>query len=204
MNNDKRSYYVEKILEALQFRAELTVDLARSLFLPKQEFRRNYIRFLERGPRQFKHDWAGMYRERRKFYNTLDYLRRNGFISKSSDEEKKNSWKITEGGTKRLSAIQDNKKDLYSLRHTYYSTPSGSGVIIVTFDIPEKERRARDWIRNALVSMEFRMLQKSVWISRGRKIDEDFIHALRERELLKHVHIFSISNRGTIQESLST
>jgi len=78
-----------------------------------------------------------------------------------------------------------------------FARTKGSGIIVVAFDIPEKERRKRDWIRMCLVEMSFEMLQKSVWAAKGA-IDENFIHALRDRNLLDKVHIFTVTQQGTI------
>lgn len=43
----------------------------------------------------------------------------------------------------------------------------GSDTYIVIFDIPEKKRKVRDWIRGQLSLWDYTMLQKSVWIGKG-------------------------------------
>lgn len=177
----------------------MTVDLFKSFFMSKSEARRDYRRFLSQGPRQFKTDWADIYRKHRQFYNTLNYLQHEGLVVKK-EKGKSSFWNITKRGIERLRYIRDRSQNNFSKFSVSLDPPTGSGLIIVAFDIPEKERRARDWVRACLREMEFKLLQKSVWVSRGNAIDEDFIHAIRERKLLPHVHIFSVNKRGTIHE----
>ena len=39
--------------------------------------------------------------------------------------------------------------------------------IIIIFDIPEKERKVRAWLRGQIKLWEFTMIQKSVWLGFG-------------------------------------
>lgn len=191
--------FVEKVLEFLQSEAEVTVDLLNSFLLSKSEARRDYHRFLRHGPRQFKTDWADLYRKRRQFFNTLNYLRREGLIKRNENADF-SIWSITKYGLKRLKNIRQRKKNLFSSSTAIFDSPSGGGITVVAFDIPESAKKARAWIRRCLKEMEFKMLQKSVWVSSGSVMDEDFVHALRERNLLNYVHIFSVNKRGTINK----
>ena len=69
---------------------------------------------------------------------------------------------------------------------------------IVSFDIPEREKGKRRWLRAALASLSFSLLQKSVWIG-TKGIPEEFMDALRERDLLRHVHIVGVKKSGTLE-----
>ena len=68
---------------------------------------------------------------------------------------------------------------------------------LVIFDIPEKERRKRNILRVELVTYDFKMLQKSVWIG-ATPLPEDFIHKLDKLNLKNKVHIFSVQEYGTL------
>ena len=68
---------------------------------------------------------------------------------------------------------------------------------VIIFDIPEKERYKRDWIRVSLLQLGFKMLQKSVWIGKV-KIPEEFINDLKFMKIHSCVHIFSAEKLGTI------
>ena len=70
--------------------------------------------------------------------------------------------------------------------------------MIVSFDVPEKEKRKRGWLRSTLKNLGFRMLQKSVWIGKV-KIPEAYLEDLKRLRLLSYIEIFAISKRGTIR-----
>ena len=40
-------------------------------------------------------------------------------------------------------------------------------VVIFSFDIPEKERVKRAWVRGVLKNLGFTMIQQSVWLGKG-------------------------------------
>lgn len=198
IKEEEKTSLVERVLEILQRQAEITVDTLGLLFSAPPSARSRYYYLLTRGPRRFKKSWAESYRERRRFYNVLNYLKQSGLVRK---KEKKGGalWSLTAEGKKRWRAIQAKSKDPYSRLSTNYSPPRGEGIIVVAFDIPESRKKSREWIRACLLEMEFSMLQKSVWVNSGSEIDEDFIHALRERDLFDNVHIFSVKNSGTLR-----
>ncbi|MDO8565228.1 MAG: hypothetical protein Q7R67_01215 [bacterium] len=66
--------------------------------------------------------------------------------------------------------------------------------LIVIFDIPEKRKRYREWLREELVGLGFTLIQKSVWLGPG--LPKEFVEYLNECGLLKHVRFF----RATEQE----
>ncbi|MEK7140391.1 MAG: hypothetical protein AAB815_01250 [Patescibacteria group bacterium] len=45
--------------------------------------------------------------------------------------------------------------------------PTGSIKVMVLFDIPEKKRKIRNWLRLQLKLWEFKMIQQSVWLGKG-------------------------------------
>lgn len=69
--------------------------------------------------------------------------------------------------------------------------------IVIVFDIPEKRRYERTLFRFELLALEFVPLQKSVWIGCG-PLPPDFIIYLKDHDLLRCVHIFSVNKKGTI------
>jgi DNA-binding transcriptional regulator PaaX len=69
---------------------------------------------------------------------------------------------------------------------------------VIIFDIPEKERHKREWLRVSLLALGFSFLQQSVWMGKN-KIPESFIVDLRDRKLLPCVEIFEINQKGTIE-----
>ena len=139
-----------------------------------------------------------MKRERQAWMNyraLLSKLKKDGII----EIRKANEGKIislTKRGLAKLHALRKRKKDaLPEIRSTIEKS---NGVLIVAFDIPEKERRKRDWLREALGRFGFRMIQKSVWIGKV-KIPKEFLDSLRDLQLIDCVEIFEISKTGTLK-----
>lgn len=191
------SIFIEKILEILQNGAETTVGVFETFSDGKQASQRKFRRLMREGPKQFKTDLADMYRKRKKFYNVLNYLKREGLVQKKS-HGRVSVWKVTGIGSKYLKILKE--RGLFFQSRANFLPSAGNGITVIAFDVPEKERKKRNWIRISLVNMEFSSLQKSLWIAHG-SVDEEFIHALRERDMMDYVHIFSVDKKGTIQKS---
>lgn len=92
-------------------------------------------------------------------------------------KNKKTIWSITRKGLEKLKILKKkNRKTLIN-----YSKEKSDKLIIVIFDIPEKERHKRNWLRSVLVSLDFKFLQESVWIGKT-KIPEEFLNDLRNKK----------------------
>lgn len=192
--------FVEKILEILQGQAENTVDLIDIALSARPVSYRKARHSLLHGPPPFKTNWADIYRQRRVFYATMNRLKRQGLVTKRKGRGRSSIWKITGRGISQWRSVQRQKDDPFSRKGTpAFDGARKQGITIVAFDIPERERRKRGWLRECLKLFDFTVLQKSVWIGR-RRLPEGFIHALRERGLLKYVQIFAITRTGTIEE----
>ena len=191
--------FVELLLSALQFQAQGLLEVADILVSTPSETRYwfHHIPTYER--RWFKTNWAEAYRTRQQFYRTLNYLKYQGLVVKNRTKGGAR-WVPTKRGKERIRRYRELRRDPFLKSTAVFARTKGDGITVVAFDIPEKERRKRDWIRMCLVQMNFEMLQKSVWAAKGA-IDEDFIHALRERNLLDKVHIFMVTQQGTISLS---
>ena len=127
-------------------------------------------------------------KKRKEFYDLLSYLKCEGFIEKKKAE---NTWKITFSGLKKLKILKE--------RSINYQAETDNKLKIIVFDVPEKERKLRAWLRGALKVLGFKMLQQSVWIGKG-KIPEQFLFDLRQKNLLPYIHIMEASKGDTIKE----
>lgn len=125
--------------------------------------------------------------ENQKAYAIISRLKKNGFIFK---EDKR--WSITRAGR----ALYEKLLSRYMPRSCYVAQPSAV-FMIITFDIPEKERRKRDWLRSALRSLGFTMLRQSVWVGK-MGIPEDFMHDLERLRMREYVDILSVNKQGTV------
>lgn len=69
--------------------------------------------------------------------------------------------------------------------------------IIIAFDIPEKKRSQRDWIRKTLATMGFSMIQKSVWMGRA-VLPDAFVNQIARRDISSCVEILEIAKEGNV------
>lgn len=131
--------------------------------------------------------------EMQVFYTLLNKLKRERLVVKK--QSKMGSlWNITKWGIQKLNFLQkQNQKQLK------YPIESEKKFKIIAFDIPETEKRKRAWLRGALKFLDFKMLQKSVWIGKN-KLPEDFLLDLRDGGIMKYIHILEIGARGTVKE----
>lgn len=105
-------------------------------------------------------------------------------------ERNDSGWGITDLGKKTI------KKVKYSPQP---SLSEEDGVIrLVIFDIPERDRKKRVWLRLELIACGFNMLQKSVWIGQ-RPLPQEFFESLDYLNIRPHVHIVSVERSGTLR-----
>ena len=107
-------------------------------------------------------------------------------------------WQITHKGKKRLAGLHE-KTNRYELPRRDYSKQKSKDLLIVSFDVPEQERRKRNWLRSHLIEFGLSPLQKSVWMGRV-VLPEEFLRDLKKYGILPYVHVFSINQKGTIRE----
>ena len=128
--------------------------------------------------------------ERQRFYNIISKLKREGLISG------KENLRRTKLGTEKLLKLRSLKTEV-AIKVKKYKPEEDDTTKIVIFDIPEKERRKRRWLRASLLQLGFVILQKSVWIGKV-KIPEEFMEDLRFMKLDRYIHVFSGEKLGTI------
>lgn len=130
------------------------------------------------------------------FSSILNRLKREGLVT-CSGPKKKAEWSITPKGLRVLSKISSLKKPWHGYVRPAKLPPIDGIVRLVTFDVPEKEKPSRQWLRGELIASGFEMLHKSVFIG-NRPLPENFIQELDYRNLSRYVHIVSLSQTGTL------
>jgi len=135
----------------------------------------------------------------RRTYNSLLYkLKRDGFME-SNNKNGKKFFSITPRGKKKLDILLLRKTQVLP-RINYNVVPEEkNNLLIVAFDIPEKERRKRDWLRSSLRHLGLKMIQKSVWIGKI-KLPDDFIKDIGVLNLAQFVHIFEVGKEGSLRD----
>jgi hypothetical protein len=131
------------------------------------------------------------FRSRRAIYDLLDRLSRDGLIESRSGN------------------IQIVRRGLTYLSHFMRLPPWGKkypakksrSVTLVVFDIPEKERATRDWLRDALRRLQFVPLQQSVWIGK-MGIPLDFVHDIEQYDIQRYIHILKVHKQGSVSAVL--
>ncbi|MBI3459003.1 hypothetical protein HY061_01950 [Candidatus Azambacteria bacterium] len=190
---------IEKILGLLQGGAEITASILDVFLCDYNTSYKKMRKMIDgEGALYFKTNWAEAYRERKQFYNVLNKLKKEGLVAKEI-KNTSSSWSITKKGLNKLQALKSHK--LFSRYSADYSghKKKSNEFFMVIFDIPEKDRRKREWIRFVLKSLNFSLLQNSVWIGKNI-IPGQLIHDLKDRKMLDYVHIFGVGNQGTIKE----
>ena len=185
------------VLELLKKGAFTTADLFVNALL--EPFRHSYRGFPAplRGKnfsiRDALKQWAEDIKERRRFYNLLISLKREGFISKDSSN-KNSGWVLSRRGKIELTKILKSPE-------RRYERCISKDVTVFSYDIPERYRTDRDWLRSTLKLLDFKMLHQSVWIGKI-KIPEAFLTDIHERKITHFVHMFTIGKSGSLTQVL--
>jgi DNA-binding transcriptional regulator PaaX len=90
--------------------------------------------------------------------------------------------------------INFKKLEQYYKYKPIYSKPEGTSKIIIIFDIPEKSRKTRDWLRNQIKLWGFTMIQKSVWLGVG-PLPKDFQERIKMLGIKDYIKVFNVEKR---------
>jgi DNA-binding transcriptional regulator PaaX len=121
--------------------------------------------------------------------STLSRMKAKGLLKRNED-----AWTITPEGKELLVDPKSSIKRFFpSKRNRSGKVPSS---LIVIFDIPEKKRRYRDWLRSELVGFGFEQIQKSVWF--GPPLPEEFIRYIEMEGLIKCIRFFKATEGDVI------
>ncbi len=135
-------------------------------------------------------------RDYQRVHSLLYYLERQGLITKkSSSQGVKSLFSLTALGKKK----KEKMATLEWRRHVTcdYEAQSSHIITLVIFDIPERDRYRREWLRSVLKNMNFKMIQQSVWAAR-LTLPPAFIHDLQKINILQYILIGSLEKEGMI------
>lgn len=137
-------------------------------------------------------------KQKRRFDKML-YRLKNDDLIEDKVNNGKSYFKLTSKGKERFEILK--KRRANALPSNVYSSHSQKSdkFVIVVFDIPERERRKRAWLRSALRNIGFQLVQKSVWMGKVR-IPKEFLDDLKELRLVEFVEVFEISKAGSLQQ----
>ena len=131
---------------------------------------------------------------RQRYYMMLYQMRKQGLIIEEKHRRKAILF-LTVKGKKKMRELRENLRRCLPVPH-YEIRSASSAVVIVAFDVPEKERRKRAWLREALRNFGFHMAQQSLWIGKV-KLPKKFLDDLLHLHLVEYVEIFEVTRSGS-------
>lgn len=166
---------------------EAFLSSSKSNYLPLQNFSHNKTASRKR--------IQDIDQENNRYYVLLSKLKKDGLIA--SRGERGSVWDITKAGLQKLEILHRQIQDGFPTTKKYIREKSNS-LIIIGFDVPEKQRRKRNWVRRVLIELGFKMLQKSVWIGKY-KAPKEFLEDVKNLKMMDYLEIFSVGQSGTIR-----
>lgn len=153
-----------------------------------RQIERAYRRNVEYSP-------ASRRQQYQRYSMMVRYLAQQGMLSKE-----------VIGSTVRLRLTKEGRKKLQSMKTERahglpgfgYEKSPGKKIVIVVYDIPEKRRKERDWLRAILKRIGLEQLQQSVWVGKVA-IPRRLIKDLALRNLADCVEIVEVGGAGTLE-----
>jgi DNA-binding PadR family transcriptional regulator len=158
----------------------------------KIEYERSKIE-RDRGRRPFKTKEEVIMKQ--KYYNLIYKLKEDGLIEEKMRDKRK-FFTITGLGKTRFKSLKEIMAKRMPTKE--YRKETNNCFTIVIFDVPEKEKRKREWLRNILKNLDLKMIQKSVWIGKI-KIPQAFLDDLEKFRMIDFVEIFEITKTGSLK-----
>lgn len=187
------------ILQALKDSALDSANLFEAFLSAGYGASRSRMEYLMReGKRKHQADKARFEefaRERQKFYNLIYYLKSDGIISEAVYDGKK-WYAIAEIGKRKLSRLLTKKNN--RIPQSQYPAVSGNKFTIIAFDIPEKEKKKREWFRETVGRLGYKAIQRSVFLGKT-KIPQPLLDDLRKLQMMDYVEIFEITKTGSLR-----
>lgn len=132
--------------------------------------------------------------QRQRVHEFISRLKKDGIVTQ---DKWRGIPKLTRQGFEILKKIQ--ARHVNSLPLTRYSVIKDDFLKIVAFDVPESDRKKRNWIRNVLLNLGFKMVQKSVFVGKT-KLPDEFTQDLIKLDLVDCIEIFIVSKHGTLRK----
>lgn len=136
-------------------------------------------------------------RYRQNYQKLLSKLKKDGLVTARTDSSGRNIFfVITPRGKLKLSELV--MRQAQRLPPIQYKRTKRKNPLIVAFDIPERDSRKRNWLREVLKYLGLKMIQKSVWVGTS-ELPQVFLDDLRRLNLVDCVEIFEVGKSGTLR-----
>ncbi|MDP3956681.1 MAG: CRISPR-associated endonuclease Cas2 [bacterium] len=183
------------ILEVISEGATDSVDLIKALLSAGYGASYGKIQYELRKNSSKREDRSIRKESAERYYSLLYKLKRDGLIKKNESK----ILRITEKGKRLLERLKNRERN--QTPNTHYHAVADNRSIIIAFDIPEIERKKRNWLRLALQNIGLTRVQKSLWMGKV-KLPKEFIGDLHELKLIEFVEIFEITKTGSLKHVL--
>lgn len=191
----KRGETTEKLLGILFDMARGTGDVIEAVLTSPYGSSYSYLSRraseVERG-RSLKEE---RFKKEKLFRNLLYRLQKDKLIEKES--KKGILWRVTKKGMYELRLLQKHRKQYPPITH--YPDVDEGEMKIIAFDVPEKYKYKRRWLRDVLKAFEFQMVQKSVWAGKA-ELPQKFLDDVRELNLISYIEIFAVTKSGSLEK----
>jgi len=128
-------------------------------------------------------------KRRKRLQNFLYQMKHDGLI----ETTKKQKVAISQKGEQKLGELKRRPPG------RDYPKIDTNRMTIISFDIPEKFHGKRDWFREVVRNLGFRMIHQSVWM--GKKgIPESLVNDLENLKILEHIEIFEVTKSGSLKK----
>lgn len=131
---------------------------------------------------------------KQRVHEFISRLKKDGIIAQ---DNRRGIPQLTMKGIKLLAKLKTRR--INSLPKTRYEFTTDDTIKIIAFDVPERERRKRDWLRDVLLNLGFKKIQKSVFVGKA-KLPDEFTKDLIKLKLDECVEIFVVSKQGTLRK----
>lgn len=188
----KKGEIVLAMLDLIGSGAEKMADLVTAMTSPETSYGHSMIKTLRMMDKlDRKREAERISRaERARLHTLVSRLKKEGLVRESPA-----GWRITRAGREKIRKLADRL-----MRKKTYPEEKAATLTIVMFDVPEKYKGYRDWMRAAIRGCGFDQLQKSVFAGNVR-LPEEFITDLDRLSLLRYVEIFSVGEKGTLEKT---
>jgi len=88
--------------------------------------------------------------------------------------------------------MKNRKRNFYYVTFSSPFRGNDSKNLIVMYDIPDSQRKERDWFRRHLVKFGYIMIQKSVWVGPS-PLPKDFLDYLKEIKIGDNFKTFKLA-----------
>jgi DNA-binding transcriptional regulator PaaX len=184
-----------KLLEIVNKTVGPVMDIGEAFLRAGYGASRSRMEFEHRKLNRKREENARHIREKRNGLKLLYKLKREGLITERIVDDGR-SLALTATGRKKLNELKNGQSN--KLPANQYQKIAGDTLIVVVFDIPEKERHKRDWLRSVLARLGLKMIQQSVWIGKT-KIPQDFLDDLMQLKMTDYVEILGVNKSGSLK-----